>query len=497
MKKSITILIILLFYFQISAQITAITELGDTIMVYQNGTWKKINQTLPPSFTEVHSAIPAFIGKTVNYPEGKALVPVKISSMLEYETLFGTFKPYNYRIKLKQDPATNKFEIMELGVDEDAEKQIMYYALDLYFKNGGGPCYIVPVPNLEDRNNLDIIRESDAYIKALAAISKIDEVTLLVSPDAVYLTSGYYDVYQEALAQCHSLKDRFAIFDVITTDQIQRSATNFRNGLVGDMKYGAAYMPYLNSNLSYGYNENQVTVIFEGVNNRGRIRNQISSETNSTSLNLLKNSNPKTYNFIKTELTKHNVILPPSAAIAGIYAQVDRDRGVWKAPANVAIKGIVGPTQELSQSEQEFLNVDASSGKSINPIKSLPGKGTLVWGARTLAGNDHEWRYISTRRLANLIEESAYKSTSFAVLEPNDSSTWLKAEALIDKYLLGLWRQGALAGSKPEQAYFVKVGLGKTMTSNDILQGKMIVEIGIATVRPAEFIIIRFEDNME
>ncbi|MCB0376500.1 MAG: phage tail sheath family protein, partial [Sinomicrobium sp.] len=111
--------------------------------------------------------------------------------------------------------------------------------------------------------------------------------------------------------------------------------------------------------------------------------------------------------------------------------------------------------------------------------------------------NDNNWRYISVRRLFNTVEESCKKSTQFAVFEPNNASTWLKIKSMIDSYLYGLWQQGALAGSKPEEAYFTNVGLGKTMTSQDILEGRMIVEIGLAAVRPSEFVILRFSHKLQ
>ena len=119
-----------------------------------------------------------------------------------------------------------------------------------------------------------------------------------------------------------------------------------------------------------------------------------------------------------------------------------------------------------------------------------------MWGARTLAGNDNEWRYVNVRRLFIMIEESAKKSTSFAVFEANDASTWLKVKGMLESYLYGLWEQGALQGSKPETAYYVNVGLGKTMTAQDVLEGRMNVEIGIAAVRPAEFIILKFSHKL-
>jgi phage tail sheath protein FI len=190
------------------------------------------------------------------------------------------------------------------------------------------------------------------------------------------------------------------------------------------------------------------------------------------------------------------VTLPPSAAIAGVYARVDRERGVWKAPANVGLVSVAGPVTNITDAQQAALNVDAVAGKSINTIRSFAGRGTLVWGARTLAGNDNEWRYVNVRRLCIMIETSIRKSTVYVVFEPNDANTWLKLKAMLEGYLLGLWRRGALQGAKPGQAFFVNVGLGRMMSAQDVLDGRLIVEIGIAAVRPAEFIVLRITHQL-
>jgi uncharacterized protein len=219
--------------------------------------------------------------------------------------------------------------------------------------------------------------------------------------------------------------------------------------------------------------------------------------SDSPKLAALKASNTGLYNQVKAILAKQRVTLPPSGAVAGIYARVDRDRGVWKAPANVAVASVVDLTRIFTEAQQGGLNVDPTGGKSINAIRSFTGRGTLIWGARTLAGNDNEWRYVPVRRLFITIEESAKKASAFSAFEPNDATTWLKVKAMIDSYLYGLWERGALAGSRPETAYSVNVGLGKTMTTQDVLEGRMIVEIGIAAVRPSEFIILRFTHQLQ
>jgi len=188
--------------------------------------------------------------------------------------------------------------------------------------------------------------------------------------------------------------------------------------------------------------------------------------------------------------------MPPSGAVAGVYAATDRTRGVWKAPANISLANVIAPSVIFSKTELENLNVDAVAGKSINAIRSFLGKGTLIYGARTLAGNDNEWRYISVRRFFNMVEESTKNATEAFVFEPNDANTWVKVQGMIENFLTTLWRQGALQGIKPEHAFYVAVGLGRTMTALDILEGRMIVEIGMAVVRPAEFIILRFSHKM-
>ena len=211
----------------------------------------------------------------------------------------------------------------------------------------------------------------------------------------------------------------------------------------------------------------------------------------------LKTSDTAIYNRIKDALARERVTLPPSAAMAGIYAAVDRDRGVWKAPANVSVSGVIGAVTRMTDDDQENLNVDPTAGKSVNAIRDFTGRGTMVWGSRTLAGNDNEWRYVPVRRLFINIEESTRKASSFAVFEPNDATLWLKVKGMIESYLYTLWERGALAGSKPDQAYYVNVGLGRTMTAQDVLEGRLIVEIGVAAVRPAEFIVLRFMHRLQ
>ncbi|MCG8699175.1 MAG: phage tail sheath subtilisin-like domain-containing protein, partial [Bacteroidales bacterium] len=227
----------------------------------------------------------------------------------------------------------------------------------------------------------------------------------------------------------------------------------------------------------------------------GTVNGHVLRDDDNESTSLYHQDN-ELYHKVKAELQKIYIQLPPSSAVAGVYATVDSNRGVWKAPANVSLNKVIEPLVKIDDDDQESLNVD-TTGKSVNAIRAFSGKGILVWGARTLAGNDNEWRYISVRRFYNMVEESVKKATGQFVFEPNDANTWKKVQAMINNFLILQWRQGALQGAKPEEAFYVNVGLGETMTSLDILEGRMIVEIGMAVVRPAEFIILKFSHKMQ
>jgi phage tail sheath protein FI len=277
------------------------------------------------------------------------------------------------------------------------------------------------------------------------------------------------------------------------TDNIDEFRTNIG---INDLKYGSAYYPNLITTIEYEYGESDVdishTVALDGAA-------PAAGPLNGTTMDNIVGTtgeNNDIYALVKTAINVLDVTLPPSSSIVGVYASVDSNRGVWKAPANVSLSTVKGPVVKLTDDQQASLNVH-STGKSINAIRTFKGKGTLIWGARTLAGNDNEWRYVSVRRFFNMVEESVKKATEQFVFEPNDANTWVKVRAMIENFLLLQWRAGALAGAKPEHAFFVKVGLPETMTALDILEGRMNVEIGMAVVRPAEFIILKFSHKMQ
>ncbi len=466
--------------------------------------------TLPASIAPVATAIPAFIGYTeaTTDQDGNSLLfrPKRIASMLEYVEIFGGPVGQDITVNIRDvfDASDvlleRKFSSVLTGA---ASNYILYHSMNLYFANGGGPCHVVSVGSYTDPiivGDGSVSTVAGGLTGGITAIEKVDEPTLLVFPEATKLgTPGEYGlVVVAALSLCNKVQDRFTIADfkgdITDTTQIE----TYRGALgMNYLKYGATYGPDLKTTLNHGYAEDTVTI--SHLQEDGGTGSALpgGAEDFSGLMTGLEAANPSIYRSVVAEIGKLYVDLPPSSAIAGAYARVDAERGVWKAPANVGLISVLAPKVLVTNEMQDNLNVDPSTGKSINVIRAFSGKGILIWGARTLAGNDNEWRYVPVRRLYIFIEESVKKATEFVVFEPNNKLTWVRTKAMIDNFLTGLWREGALAGAKPEAAFFVKVGLGETMTAQDILEGRMNIEIGLAAVRPAEFIILKFSHKLQ
>jgi len=444
--------------------------------------------TFPPSVAEVETAIPAFIGYTekaakivANDLLGK---PTKIFSFAEFQQYFGAPAAPDIPVTRTTLPSGT----ITTTVVPPTVAHLLYYAVKMFFDNGGGKCYIVSVGDYVGA--MDIAE----LTAGLEAVALEDEPTLLVCPDALKLGGvGYNTMAQNMLIQCGSLKDRFAILDLFGGSAKQEPADLLANrARVGNnnLKYGALYFPDLRSSFNHHVKPDESNVLVTLDAGAAATLRNLGDPAHAA-------WDTSVYNIVKAALLDHFIVVPPSGAVAGVYAAVDSSRGVWKAPANVGVADVVEPMVKLDNAHQDDLNVDATTGKSINALRAFAGKGTLVWGARTLAGNDNEWRYVPVRRFFNMVEESVKKSSYWAVFEPNDANTWVKVRGMIENYLTQKWREGALAGATTKDAFFVRCGLGTTMNAQDILEGRMNVEIGMAVVRPAEFIILKFSHKLQ
>ncbi len=459
--------------------------------------------TLRLSVAGVETAIPAFIGYTEKADrEGDSmslkLQPVRISSFREFRETFGGPMPEPFQFTItdtfnSRSELTNR-QFSSKIIPDNPSKYKLFYSLQLYFSNGGGPCFVVSVGGYQNAIIPGDVNEGTGLLGGLRAVEKIDEPTLLAFPDGVSLDTAeeYGSVVKESLAQCKRRRNRFTIIDKYdrNTNLIQ-----FRQAIGNaHLENGAAYFPFLRSTFSYEVDKIR-SVIHHEI--KGKAADKAVRYDTVKNLAELEEKYPPIFRSLLATTRRNYVVLPPSGAVTGVYVKVDRNRGVWKAPANVILNAVLEPITPITGVMQAQLNVDAGEGKSINAIRSFHGRGTLIWGARTLAGNNKEWRYISVRRLMMYIEESILKATRFVVNEPNNNRVWLRVRIMIEQFLIELWHAGALTGSTQSEAFFVKVGLGETMSAQDVDQGRLIIELGAAAIRPSEFIIKKITHNQQ
>lgn len=473
------------------------------------------------SVVSVATAVPAFIGYTAKAIAGRRDItntPMRITSMVEYLSYFGGAPTTTYTLESDGDN-------YGLSADEGSN-YLMFRSLQLFFANGGGACYIVSVGSYgKGISAAQLIGAENGG--GITSLLKEQEPTLVVVPDAVLLEEADCASVQQAMIKhCGAdTRSRFAILDVwegykartlLDDDVVDAARGAYGNNF---LDFGASYYPWLNAtvvsadDLSYRNISNADSLV-ELLNNEvdenisagyvkaekgDLIKEEIAKITdedaNTTSVsNLLKAVSP-IYNDILAQVKESLNVLPPSGAIAGIYALVDSSVGVFKAPANVSVSGVVGPTVNITADEQENLNLPLN-GKAVNAIRPFVGKGTLVWGARTLDGNSGDWRYINVRRTMIMIEQSIKFACEPFVFRPNDANTWLSVRTMITNFLRTQWTVGALVGSTEDEAFFVDCGLGTTMTPQDVLDGYMKVTVKVAVSRPAEFIVITFQQKM-
>jgi phage tail sheath protein FI len=279
--------------------------------------------------------------------------------------------------------------------------------------------------------------------EGVGSLAAIDEITMVCVPDLMTLsrngdlTNGagkqLRDVQGKIIAHCELSGDRMAILDA-PPDLLPQDVLEWRQNTAGyDSKYATLYYPWLE---------------------------------------------------VMDPLTNRPIMVPPSGHMAGVWARTDSTRGVHKAPANEVVLGAIGLAFNTTHSEQGTLN---STG--INCIRAFPGRGIRIWGARTLS-SDPEWRYLNVRRLFNYVSESIVEGTQWAVFEPNDERLWTRLRMSSANFLTRTWRDGALFGATPEQAFFVKCD-AETNPPDVVEAGQVVVEIGIAPVKPAEFVVFR------
>lgn len=489
------------------------------------GVYIKEKNAFGNSIVEAETAIPVFIGLTRTAQDGNTSLlnkPVRISSITEYNNYFGDAPTPEFTVSViienEDDTDTSlcvydKYKKSGLKATLNSKHCTLYYHMTLFFANGGGTCYIVSMGDYQTGS-----LEQSSVKNILSELRKVQDITMLVIPEAVYDKDGYQNFYTEMLAHCNKY-NRFAIFDIPRGETVD----DFRSKIGSNfLAYGAAYYPWLETSvlsdsdidgetLTWKIPVDLVTLdnnqsmkkYFDDCFDQIKNKKNNGKDLNDNEVKQVKNDlhnaliqNWSIYKLLAKKVKDYLNLLPPSAAMAGVYTMVDNTRGVWKAPANVSVNYVNKPKENIDNAMQADLNMPMN-GKAINAIRTFPGEGIKVWGARTLDGNSQDWRYINVRRTITFLEQSVKNAARAYVFEPNDANTWINMKCMIENFLRSVWKRGGLAGASPEDAFEVHVGLGDTMTPEDILEGIMRITVLVAISRPAEFIEITFQQQMQ
>lgn len=498
----------------------------------------------PNSVVPVATAVPAFIGYTPQaLYEGKSYtnVPQKITSFADFQAFYcypdppapaspaKQYSPEYYLVQQKSKPTDPDYMVINGSyysiVPDPNTIYYLYNSVQLFYQNGGGDAYIVSVGTYGPQSKAPMTPgtqivnpnvQLNDLMGGLALLKNEEEVTMYICPEATLLSvANNSTLMEEMLLQCTEMQTSVAIFDVIggrNPDPILYTSDilAFRNntGVLG-LNYGTAYYPFIGTSIMqttdidytnlFGGNLQQLVLLLTDPTSATIIANIQNPPGPPLTVSQYHNSlitASKTYGTIINHVLADANMLPPSGAMAGVITNTDNSVGPWQAPANTSIVGATSLPIYLSESQQGNLNMDAVSGKSINAIRSFQGIGILIWGARTLDGNSQDWKYLTVRRTMTFLEQSCKLAVHPYVFQPNNKNTWEAVKAMIGSFLTSVWKAGGLQGASAADAFSVSCGLGVTMTSDDLLNGFMNVVVRVAVVRPAEFIILTFQQEM-
>lgn len=503
------------------------------------GVYIKEKNAFGNSVVEVETAIPVFIGLTEKAQDGTTSLlnkPMRISSMTEFNNYFGGAPTPKFTLSIEEIKGDDESNYLICLPDKKKETALkvkapttiytLYYHMVLFFANGGGTCYVVSIGDYKTGS----LKKSIINDNVFPELKKVQDITMLVVPEALQVEE-WDGIYTNLLGLCDS-KKYFVLLDVpMKGDETEKDPATYFRGKIGsnNLQFAAAYYPWLDTSVLSDNDITQDNIVWENQptlspffdwtppkkDDKFPLDKYVSGLLDQKKKEeaaekkdkvLLDNIDKELHNALLQNWPEYSLmvkkvkdylnLLPPSAAMAGVYTMVDNTRGVWKAPANVSVNYVNKPAIPITNADQEELNMPMS-GKAINAIRSFPGEGIKVWGARTLDGNSLDWRYINVRRTMTFLEQSVKNAARAYVFEPNDANTWINMKCMIESFLRSVWKRGGLAGATPEDAYSVHVGLGDTMTPEDILEGIMRITVLVAISHPAEFIEITFQQQMQ
>lgn len=406
-----------------------------------------------PAADRIPTAVPLFAGYTRKDP-GHA---VRVESFAEYEAQFGKL------------PTNSQLNAKPLAHEAALHDTVMHY-----FDNGGGYGYVLSLgtydslPEESDDDARQAVADKIANWAWETSVVQASDATLLAVPDTVLLDQSadpraqrqntikrWVQVWQILLQVAYAHRRFFALFDAPSDAGLTRACLDQLGKQVGDdavRAHGAVYWPRLQTNY------------------RRDVPNCL--------LNL-------------SDDTLAWVIVPPSGSVAAAIGSTDRERGVWKAPANVALAYVIRPHYSDWREAAPLFNEE--SGLSANLIRGFVGRGVRIWGCRTLASAPTPPRYIQVRRTLSYIEANLTELARFTVFEPNNEPTWFALKSLARAWLHQCWLAGGLYGAAESEAFQLRLGLGESMTQQDVQAGRLILTVGLAMQYPAEFIELRLQ----
>lgn len=499
----------------------------------------------PNTVVAVATAVPAFIGYTPQATfQGRSYtgIPTKISSFADFKKIFcfpdppapqtpaKQYSPQYYLAPQKSQPTNGNYLLINntwYSIVPDPNTIYYFYdSIKLFYENGGGDAYIVSVggygspAKVAVDANQPLINPNvslNDLTSGLNALLNESEPTMYICPEATLLSvSDNATLMQAMLLQSSNVQTAISVFDIIGAKNpdplmFMNDIATFRNntGNTG-LDFGTAYYPFIATDMTSQQDIDYTNLLGGDVKQLQQIIDPNHQDSvlatifnNAASPNFavqqihdaLLNASKDYQSIINAVLADVN-LLPPSAALAGVMTATDSNQGVWEPPANKSIVGAVSLPICLNDNQQDLLNVDVGTGKSVNAIRFFNGIGMLIWGARTLDGNSQDWRYLNVRRTMIMLEQSCKLAARAYVFQPNDKNTWEAVKSMINSFLTSMWKEGGLLGANAADAFSVDCGLGTTMTSGDILNGYMNVTVKVAVVRPAEFIIFTFQQQM-
>jgi hypothetical protein len=456
-----------------------------------------MNARLPGVFVDLDLASPvlaglacnvaAFIGQAQQAPAIDGLPawgqPRLVRSWAEFERDFGGLPPLP-AVDIAVQPLPQGRWAAQV-VSSLRPQRFLAAALRLYFAQGAPPCWVCAT------GPLDAALDSAALLQGAASIATQTPANLWNLPDAMALpVAELPTLHAGLLALAATQPNAFVLLDLPPPDADAMASSNpvaaslpgwhaLFTGERGQRRFGAAFTPWLRPSWRWPESpDDAVRLLLPGQSSRSLAE-------------WVQAAGPRArvVQAARRAWREARIELPPAASVLAALQRNDAERGLWKAPSDQPLPGIHSLLMAIGDHDQRLLSLDPGTGLGFNPVRDLPHRGLRLWGARTLASDDNEYRYFTVQRLVRWVQACSTAALRPAVFEPNGPVLWQRMRAAVENFLYPLWQQGALQGDRADRAFFVRCGLGQTMTPDDLDQGRLVLQVGLAALRPSEFIV--------